>query len=424
MSILNGIKTANSLIGGSLSGASLETLLGTGTSNAGFVGVLNTSSISRMLSESYTAMAQLVLSSKAIRLVSRSSISRQIFADAIGASQSLVNAASSTRALHIEYGRLPGAQKYLASKHTFPSITLPNLSWRGIAYNGNDDNPIFVAVGTAASSANTTTAASSVDGVTWTSRTVPSLSYRSVAYGNGLFVAVGFNGLNTNTTTYATSPDGITWTSRTLPVSNTYTSVKFLKDKFYATCTSSGATTTTIFSSIDGISWVTNTIPTATWQNTAYGNGVFVAVSATSGVAASSTDGVTWTSRSITAARAFLGVTYGNGVFVAVCSASVGGSASVDGAYSYDGITWTSNVMPSLAWSSVTYANGLFIAMGTESSLGTTATYATSTDGVSWGPRTGSVTHNYKDIVYGNGVFVVAMASIGDGLTTAGTISI
>src|SRR5574341_2002976 len=53
-------------------------------------------------------------------------------------------------------------------------------------------------------------AATSPDGITWTARTIPAGTYRSVAWNGTVFAAVGDS-------VAATSPDGITWTARTMP---------------------------------------------------------------------------------------------------------------------------------------------------------------------------------------------------------------
>jgi hypothetical protein len=83
--------------------------------------------------------------------------------------------------------------------------------------------PTFVAV-----SSNSSTAASSTDGITWTERTLPSSgNWFSVTYGNNTFVAVVYY-----STSAASSTDGITWTARTLPSSARWSSVTFGNNTF------------------------------------------------------------------------------------------------------------------------------------------------------------------------------------------------
>jgi hypothetical protein len=74
-------------------------------------------------------------------------------------------------------------------------------NWNSIAYGNNR----FVAV----SSTSGTIAAYSLDGVTWTASTLPATAvWTKVTYGQGVFLAVS------ESTDAATSPDGVTWTFR------------------------------------------------------------------------------------------------------------------------------------------------------------------------------------------------------------------
>jgi hypothetical protein len=61
----------------------------------------------------------------------------------------------------------------------------------------------------------TNVAATSPDGITWTSRTIPAGTYRGLEWNGAKFVAVG-------SSVCATSPDGITWTSQTVPLFTFY----------------------------------------------------------------------------------------------------------------------------------------------------------------------------------------------------------
>jgi hypothetical protein len=86
---------------------------------------------------------------------------------------------------------------------TWTAGTLPSSSnWNSIAYGNNR----FVAI----SATSGTIAAYSLDGITWAASTLPATAlWTKVTYGQGVFLAVS------TTTAAATSPDGITWTSRT-----------------------------------------------------------------------------------------------------------------------------------------------------------------------------------------------------------------
>ena len=69
----------------------------------------------------------------------------------------------------------------------------------------------------------------------------------------------------------------------------------------------------------DGVIWTQRFLPaSASWQSITYGNGVFVAVTYNSLIAATSPDGITWTQRVLPASANWQSITYGNGVFVAV----------------------------------------------------------------------------------------------------------
>lgn len=82
--------------------------------------------------------------------------------------------------------------------------------WKSVAYGAG----VFVAVGSAFNDGATTAAATSSDGITWTSRTLPaSLAWSSVTYANGYFMAVA-NTSPAAAGAVATSPNGITWTLR------------------------------------------------------------------------------------------------------------------------------------------------------------------------------------------------------------------
>jgi hypothetical protein len=143
------------------------------------------------------------------------------------------------------------------TRRTLPDRTADSYSYlRSVTYGGGQ----FVAVGTRLNpTAATSTEAvilTSLDGISWTSRTSPvvipantSLSFTRVVNGGGQYVAVG-NVFNTSTSGSAnqsgfiiSSTDGITWTNRTLPglPSNTlfgvydatYGAGKFLMPGYY-----------------------------------------------------------------------------------------------------------------------------------------------------------------------------------------------
>lgn len=170
------------------------------------------------------------------------------------------------------------------------------------------------------------TAISSTDGITWTSRTLPSNSnWKSLAYGNGVFCAIACGG-----TVAATSSDGITWTARTLPNS-------------------------------------------LSWMKVIYANSLFVAIACGTNTYATSPDGITWTSRTLPISAYWIDITYGLGYFWAVAPNSAIYKSS-------DGINWSAVTAPYIGhWSSVTFT-GLCVAAVCNKSGKTMLTY----DGTTW----------------------------------------
>ena len=133
--------------------------------------------------------------------------------------------------------------------------------------------PLFVAVGI-----NSSTSASSPDGINWTAGVLPggTTGYKwiSVAYGNNLFVAVA-----QGTDVYATSTDGTNWTQRTLPAVKNYTYVRYLNGLFVLTAENSDV----LYTSSDGTSWSLRSLGvTGYWQEPAYGNGTYVVLDSSS----------------------------------------------------------------------------------------------------------------------------------------------
>ena len=73
MSIINGIRTINNLLAGSMSGAQLQTHLATGSNLAGWIQALNSPSQFKAVAESSTAMNSVAASSNAMTAVAASS---------------------------------------------------------------------------------------------------------------------------------------------------------------------------------------------------------------------------------------------------------------------------------------------------------------------------------------------------------------
>jgi len=160
---------------------------------------------------------------------------------------------------------------------------------------------------------NSTAAAWSNDGATWTSFSLPATPgnwYGSLAYGNGIWVLMPIYG--TNSQTYYTSVNGTTWTTRTFGrvlndgASNGGWAVNFLNGRFV--CVSSSPSTSytnpDVFGSqwsVDGINWMRVRNPMSrfsaatTWQWRASDNGAIMLFSNDNGPSGMFTvDGVNW----------------------------------------------------------------------------------------------------------------------------------
>lgn len=150
--------------------------------------------------------------------------------------------------------------------------------WRGLAYG----NGIYVAVGPSHGTIMTST-----DGETWTKRTVDSVIWKDIAYGNGKFIIISDGGY------FSTSTDGVTWKSRSkIPnIFRGYNVITFGNGKFVVAEGYQGNTQTTT----DGETWTTPNTSAGShnWQSIAASDGKFILVGS-SGYIATSTDGITW----------------------------------------------------------------------------------------------------------------------------------
>ena len=115
------------------------------------------------------------------------------------------------------------------------------------------------------------------------------------------------------------------------------------------------------------------------WYSTAFGNGVFVAVSNTTGGARYSLDGARWQSPTTGLPDdKWFSVCYGGGKFVAVTN-----NGTKAGGYSTDGLTWVTDGMDLTVgpWRGVTYYDGQFVAVSNNDA---NKPIAYSTDGIHW----------------------------------------
>ena len=210
-----------------------------------------------------------------------------------------------------------------------------------------------------------------------------------------------------STTVNAT--DATPWSSRISAADNNWTSITYGNGLFVAvSATGKG---NRVMTSSDGSTWISQSSAVDNfWVSVTYGNGLFVAVASTGtgNRVMTSPDGFTWTSRFSAADNYWTSVTYGNGLFVAVAATGKGNRVMT----SFDGSTWISQSSAAdNCWVSVTYGNGLFVAVA---STGTGNRVMTSPDGLTWTSRASAADNYWFSVTYGNGLFV-AVSSTGTG---------
>lgn len=208
---------------------------------------------------------------------------------------------------------------------TFTLRTTPNSnSYQDLAYS-----PTLGRWAAIARSGTSNRAMTSDDnGTTWTAQTTPTttgdVSWRGIAWGNGMFVAVSDTGTGTRV---MTSPDGITWTMRTAAADNSWRRIAFGAGRFVAVAMT--GTANRVMTSDDlGVTWTARdtTGKDNDWRDIAYAGGLFVVVGATGtgNRIMTSPDGITWTLQTSTADVSWVGVTHGSGFWVAVNTNAVG----------------------------------------------------------------------------------------------------
>ncbi|MGY5352231.1 MBG domain-containing protein [Wenyingzhuangia sp. IMCC45533] len=207
-------------------------------------------------------------------------------------------------------------------------------------------------------------------------------------------------GLSPNISIQESTP---TWTAQTAAEQNLWRSITY-GNGLYVAVSATGANR--VMTSPDGIIWTPRAAAENNqWASITYGNGLFVAVSSNgTNRVMTSNDGITWTPRAEVVhsfwrtQNFWRSVVYGNGLFVAVSS---DGSNRV--MTSLNGITWTARTAAeNNQWLSVTYGNGLFVAV----SFDGTNRVMTSPDGIAWTARTAAENNTWQSVTYGNGMFV------------------
>jgi len=153
-----------------------------------------------------------------------------------------------------------------------------------------------------------------------------------------------------------------------------------------------------IYRSTNSTSWsVYSNVDSDDLQDVTFGNGQFVAVSS-DGKALTSTNGMSWTVNDTGTSERLYGITWGNNQYVAV-----GDNGSV--VWSSDGASWSSTIVGAGAYNlrGVIYGEGLYVAGGRGSS---TPVILTSSNGQDWAATTRSSGYSIEDVAYGASRFV------------------
>ena len=244
---------------------------------------------------------------------------------------------------------------------TWTERTLPSSAgWKSISWNGS----VFCIIATSS-----TSAATSPDGITWTAQTLPSSAgWSEIAWNRSVFCIIA-----SSSTAAATSPDGITWTARTLPSSAGWSAIAWNGSVFCIIASNSTSAAT----SPDGITWTARTLPSsALWSSIAWNGSVFCSIATTSTNAATSPDGITWTARTLPSSNSRNDISWNGSIF---CVVEYSSNSAIT---SPDGITWTAQTLPSSAgWNAIAWNGSVFCAIAFSSSLS-----IISPDGIIW-PR-------------------------------------
>ena len=234
-----------------------------------------------------------------------------------------------------------------------------------------------------------TAAATSANGTTWTSRTMPSSSaWYGLTSSGTLIVTVDSGG-----TTVARSADGITWNTSTAPNAFSYPAI-YGNGVFNALDNARGQT------SSDAITWTARTIPSASpggWRYSVYGGSLWVAPTNGSNSVVTSSDAITWTKSSgvLPSSSAWSGISYGASTYVTTDSGSTAAATSTNGT------TWTSRTSAG-GTRQVQYINGVFVGVADNF-------IQTSTNGTSWTSRS-KPNINYEQVA-GNATIMVAVGT-------------
>ena len=239
-------------------------------------------------------------------------------------------------------------------------------SWSCIAWSPTLN--IFVVL----PSSGSTNSLVSSNGITWTTYTAPAPAWSSIVWASGLniFVAVATSGTGNRA---ATSSDGINWTSRTTPADNEWRSIAYAPSLGLFAAVASSGTGNRVMTSTNGTTWTIRTSAAdVAWRSVAWSPelGMWAAVATTPAIATAATN-------ISTTLTGLAGISY------TPASPAVAGSVMT----STDGVTWTVRVSPSNEWRSIVWAPelGIFAAIA---QTGSSNRVMTSSNGITWVSRT------------------------------------
>ena len=338
--------------------------------------------------------------------------------------------------------------------YSLPTIGI-STSYNSVAYG----NGKFIAIADSGQ-----TAASSTNGTTWTAIPLPdSKTWASVAYGNNYWVIIANGGglADPGSRVLYSKSGGNGWRTSELSSMSGWTDVAYGNGKFVAIADDSDGTSAASYSTDYGKTWTAGTgITNSKWSSITYNSGTFVAVSeGKTFINVAATGGAGSGARFDVIARSGLsydivlnagganyladdiitipgtslgGASPANDITITIGTVGAGGlggtlgeigtftvdsgtastAVGTSAAYSTNGISWTTIVLPSSGvWTDVASGNGLFIATSKYS-----ANPVYSIDGISW--LASPYTINAGKIAYGQGVFVALSTISGEGWTS------
>jgi hypothetical protein len=292
-------------------------------------------------------------------------------------------------------------------------------------------NGIFVMVGNSGSAL--TSYNYSLDGLVWNTGTLVSGLWSQVIFcqpltGSGFFYAMSDDGHS------ATSLDGINWTSVTIPSTNPIKGLTYDAAHNFIIYSSTTAyyASATAYNTVGTFTIYTTVIPSSASLASGYIGATWYNIAVTIGTSAStswySTNGTSWTAMALGTAQFWKKVAYGNGGFIVVgnqTSANTGVATTV-AAYTILGTAWTALGVPSSNYLDLSYVNDFWTLYANTITVtmpllptGTQITHTPGQSGyVTWTSATTSTTNSTPlaysvpfSAVYGNGVYLVANSS-------------